>query len=88
MRHFLASLDYPGKDAEVVQAPDPLIVGRASHVVHSSDHILGASLHPDMRRVRAEGEAAAETAVPVRVRRKKPRANPAGAGGDTLPEAG
>ncbi len=50
MRHFLASLDYPGKDAAVVQAPDPLIVGRASHVVRGSDHILGASLHPDLRR--------------------------------------
>ncbi len=28
MRHFLASLDYPGKDAEVVGVPDPLIVGQ------------------------------------------------------------
>ncbi len=50
MRHFLASLDYPGKDAAVVLPPDPLIVGRASHVVRGSDHILGASLHPDLRR--------------------------------------
>ncbi len=50
MRHFLASLDYPGKDPAVVQPPDPLIVGRASHVVRGSDHILGASLHPDLRR--------------------------------------
>ncbi len=50
MRHFLASLDYPGKDLDVVRAPDPLIVGRASHVVHGADHILGASLHPDLRR--------------------------------------
>jgi polyphosphate kinase 2 len=50
MRHFLASLDYPGKDHDVVRSPDPLIVGRASHVVHGADHILGASLHPDMRR--------------------------------------
>ena len=30
--------------------PDPLIVGRAAHVVHNADHILGASLHPDLRR--------------------------------------
>lgn len=51
MRHFLASLDYPGKDPAVVLPPDPLIVGRASHVVHGSDHILGVSLHPDLRRV-------------------------------------
>lgn len=46
MRHFLNSLDYPGKDAMVAEAPDPLIVGRAEHVVHRSDHVLGASLHP------------------------------------------
>ena len=59
MRHFLASLDYPGKDLEVVQMPDPLIVGRASHVIHGADHILGASLHPDMRRHHAAPEAAA-----------------------------
>ncbi|HPE26926.1 polyphosphate kinase 2 [Albidovulum sp.] len=50
MKHFLASLDYPGKDTDVVGQPDPLIVGRASHVVHSAEHILGASLHPDLRR--------------------------------------
>jgi polyphosphate kinase 2 len=50
MRHFLNSLDYPGKDLAVVQPPDPLIVGRASHVVHGAEHILGASLHPDLRR--------------------------------------
>jgi len=47
MRHFLSSLDYPGKDAEVVGVADPLIVGRAAHVVHRSEHILGATLHPD-----------------------------------------
>ncbi|MGI3184124.1 polyphosphate kinase 2 [Nioella aestuarii] len=52
MRHFLSTLDYPGKDPEIAQAPDPLIVGHASHVVHASDHILGSSLHPDHRRTR------------------------------------
>ncbi|WP_201155784.1 polyphosphate kinase 2 [Rhodobaculum claviforme] len=50
MRHFLASLDYPGKDMAVVGTPDPLIVGHATHVVHSAAHILGAAQHPDMRR--------------------------------------
>lgn len=50
MRHFLDSLDYPGKDQEVVTAPDPLIVASASHVIHRSDHILGKALHPDTRR--------------------------------------
>ena len=54
MRHFLSTLDYPDKDLTVVQPPDPLIVGRAAHVVHSADHILGASLHPETRRTRPE----------------------------------
>ncbi|SHH57692.1 polyphosphate kinase 2 [Cognatishimia maritima] len=53
MLHFLNSLDYPGKNHDVVVAPDPLIVASASHVIHSSDHILGKALHPDTRR-RAE----------------------------------
>lgn len=50
MKHFLSSLDYPGKDFELVGAPDPLIVGGAAHVIHKSDHILGASLHPALRK--------------------------------------
>lgn len=49
MRHFLSSVDYPGKDFEVVGEPDPLIVGQAHHVIHRSDHILGSALHPDGR---------------------------------------
>jgi polyphosphate kinase len=49
MRHFLSTLDYPGKDPEVALSPDPLIVGHAGHVIHRSDHILGASLHPEER---------------------------------------
>jgi polyphosphate kinase 2 (PPK2 family) len=51
MRHFLNSFDYPGKDVKIARAPDPLIVGRAEHVIHKADHILGTSLHPDLRRV-------------------------------------
>lgn len=50
MLHFLNSVDYPGKDLKIAHAPDPLIVGHAGHVVHRSEHILGTSLHPDMRR--------------------------------------
>jgi len=50
MRHFLSTIEYPDKDYDIVGQPDPLIVGRASHVVHGSDHILGASLHPDQRK--------------------------------------
>ena len=30
LRHFLSSLDYPGKDADVVGKPDPKIVLPAS----------------------------------------------------------
>jgi len=50
MRYFLSTLDYPDKDHDIAQAPDPLIVGHASHVIHGSEHILGASLHPGMRK--------------------------------------
>ncbi len=55
MRHFLYTLDYPGKDHDLVTAPDPLIIGHASQVIHGADHILGASLHPDHRRGGREG---------------------------------
>ncbi len=50
MRHFLSTLDYPDKDPKIAIAPDPLIIGQASQVIHGSEHILGASLHPDLRR--------------------------------------
>ncbi|MEN8834087.1 polyphosphate kinase 2 [Pacificibacter sp.] len=50
MRHFLSTIDYPDKNHDIARAPDPLIVGHASQVVHSADHILGASLHPSSRR--------------------------------------
>ncbi|MBE7635323.1 polyphosphate kinase 2 [Sneathiella sp. P13V-1] len=50
MRHFLASLNYPGKDHEVVGQPDPLIIGSGHHVIGNNEHILGRSLHPDTRR--------------------------------------
>lgn len=52
MLHFLSTLDYPGKDPHVAHAPDPLIVGGANHVIHRTDHILGAALHPDLRKPR------------------------------------
>ncbi|MEX0276922.1 MAG: polyphosphate kinase 2 [Ruegeria sp.] len=49
MRHFLSTLDYPGKDTAIVGAPDPLIVGQAHHVIHRSEHILGSALHPEAK---------------------------------------
>ena len=55
MRHFLSTIDYPGKDAAVVGTPDPLIVGRASQVLNGAGHILDTATHPAVRR--AEGDA-------------------------------
>lgn len=55
MRHFLSSIEYPGKDPQIACAPDPLIVGHAGHVIHRSDHILGTSMHPDQRRSKTAG---------------------------------
>ncbi len=52
MLHFLNSLDYPDKDRKLVREADPLLVGQASDVIHRSEHILGASLHPDTRHVK------------------------------------
>jgi polyphosphate kinase 2 len=40
LRHLLYHLDYPDKDEEVVQAPDPLIVGPANRVYEHDEHIL------------------------------------------------
>ena len=50
MKHFLASLPYPGKDTRIVGRPDPLIIGSSADVIGKSEHILGRSLHPEMRR--------------------------------------
>ncbi|MBE9636503.1 polyphosphate kinase 2 [Salipiger mangrovisoli] len=47
MRHFLSTLDYPGKDLRVASPPDPLIVGGAAHVIHRSEHILGTTPGPN-----------------------------------------
>ncbi len=53
MRHFLSTLEYPGKDHKIVGRPDPQLVGGARHVIHRADHILGTALHPDTRRTGA-----------------------------------
>jgi len=50
MQHFLSSVPYPDKDKHIVRGPDPLIVGSTNHVIGKHDHILGTSLHPDLRR--------------------------------------
>lgn len=46
MRHFLSSVDYPDKDLEVVQPPDPLIVGSARQVVEA---VADPSFGPGLR---------------------------------------
>ncbi|KAF0115411.1 MAG: hypothetical protein FD150_1079 [Rhodobacteraceae bacterium] len=50
MRHFLSTIDYPNKDAEVVGTPDPLIVGRATQVLGMGPAIYEAATHPAMVR--------------------------------------
>ncbi len=49
IQHFLSTLDYPGKDHDVVKGPDPRVVGMPSSRINNSTHILGTSLHPDSR---------------------------------------
>ncbi|MEZ5796273.1 MAG: polyphosphate kinase 2 [Paracoccaceae bacterium] len=49
MRHFLSTIDYPNKDLEVVGRPDPLIVGRAAHVLGGAGHILDRAAHPAVK---------------------------------------
>ncbi|MEL7451590.1 MAG: polyphosphate kinase 2 [Pseudomonadota bacterium] len=39
MQHFLQTLDYPGKDVDVVHGPDPLIVGTTSQVMEKDSHL-------------------------------------------------
>ncbi|WP_227428116.1 polyphosphate kinase 2 [Roseibaca sp. Y0-43] len=44
MKHVLSTLDYPDKDPEIARKPDPLIVGRARHMVLSGaelGHVMG-----------------------------------------------
>ncbi len=56
MRHFLSNLPYPDKSKEVLQGPDPLIVGSGAHVISKSEHIFGKSLHPGLRHKKPAGE--------------------------------
>ncbi|MGI9481638.1 MAG: polyphosphate kinase 2 [Hyphomicrobiales bacterium] len=50
MQHFLSSLPYPDKDQQLVTGPDPLIVGAAQHVIGQTNNVIGASVHPNLRR--------------------------------------
>jgi polyphosphate kinase len=42
IRHFLSSLDYPDRDAEVACAPAPLLVASAAKVVEEAERVLPA----------------------------------------------
>jgi polyphosphate kinase len=46
MRHVLTTMDYPGKDHEVVGKPDPLIVGPASQVFEHGESETARSFPP------------------------------------------
>jgi polyphosphate kinase 2 len=50
MRHFLLSIDYPGKDEAVIGKVDPLIVGHAAQVIGGAGHILDTAQHPVLRK--------------------------------------
>ena len=50
MQHFLNNLPYPDRNEELVTVPDPLIVASSLHVLSRNEHILGSSLHRDLRR--------------------------------------
>lgn len=52
MKHFLSNLPYPEKNREVVDAPDPLLVGSSAAVIGANRNILVSSLHPDRRNAR------------------------------------
>jgi polyphosphate kinase len=51
MRHFLSSIEYPGKETEVIGVPDPLIVGNASQVLQGAGHSMDKVAHPVLRPV-------------------------------------
>jgi polyphosphate kinase 2 len=61
MRHFLASIDYPGKDVAVVGQPDPLIIGKAGQVINKADTGLHVAVAPAQPLVVADAQ---KTAAP------------------------
>ena len=50
MQHFLSTIEYTGKDRDVVHGPDSLIVGSSQHVIGRDENILGKTVPPDKRR--------------------------------------
>jgi polyphosphate kinase 2 len=56
MQHFLSTLPYPNKNQHIVRGPDPLIVGHSSQVIGTASHILGSTLHPEMKKGEGNGK--------------------------------
>jgi polyphosphate kinase 2 len=54
MQHFLSTMPYPGKDHKVVHGADPNIVRSSASVIGHTQHLLGVSLHPALRRAGAD----------------------------------
>ena len=50
MRHFLSTIDYPGKDKALIGEVDPLIVGHAAQVINGAGHILDTAQRPVLRK--------------------------------------
>jgi polyphosphate kinase 2 len=75
MRHYLKALPYPGRDPHVAHEPDPLIVGQASHVIATDQHILGKTLHPELRRSEGNGKTVPDAKPAEAAREAAPAAN-------------
>lgn len=58
MRHFLSTLDYPGKDHALVGTPDPLIIGKAGQVINK---ISTSTLSPQPLALQDEETDTSET---------------------------
>lgn len=57
MRHFLSSIDYPGKDLAAIGQPDPLIIGKARQVIHAAEGLLTTAVPPELRKQKVEEPA-------------------------------
>jgi polyphosphate kinase 2 len=49
MQHFLSALAYSNKDCAIVTCPDALIVGTTEYAIGRDHHIIGKTVHPDLK---------------------------------------
>lgn len=54
MRHFLTSIEYPGKDLDAIGVPDPLIIGKAGQVIRGNEALIAAAVPPELRKAKAD----------------------------------